>query len=52
MTFLILRSPCSPSQSNDNHYQGFWWRYAPVRRTGTFFSKSRKKLFIIYILNE
>ena len=32
--------------------QGFLWRYAPIRRTGTFFQSKEKQLFVMYIFNE
>ena len=30
----------------------FLWRYAPVRRTGTFFPNKENKLCVMYIINE
>ena len=30
----------------DMRDQGFLWRYAPVRRTGTFFQGKKKNIFI------
>jgi len=31
----------------DRKWQGFFWRYAPVRRTGTFFPSKEKQLFVL-----
>ena len=35
-----------------NNDQGFLWRYAPVRRTCTFFPSKEKQLFLMYIIKE